>query len=69
MSGLGEGPAQIAITVFAVAMALAFAGRQSLGRYTAAIGSKVADPGKACDIADFQHNGHGQNKADAGDCP
>jgi hypothetical protein len=67
VGGLGEGPAQIAIAVFKVAMALDFAVREPLGRYTPAIGSKVPHSGKTADIPHFQHNGHGQDHADAGD--
>jgi uncharacterized membrane protein len=66
MSGFGEGPAQIAIAVLAIAVSLVFTVRKTIGRYTPAIRSKVADLGKAADIADFQHNCHRQYNADAG---
>jgi len=37
MGSLGEGPAQIAIAVFTVAMSLAFTVRKAIGRYTAGL--------------------------------
>ena len=65
MGGFDECPAKIPITIFAIAMTFAFASWQALRRHTAAIGGKISYFGKTADIADFQHNGHRQDIADA----
>jgi hypothetical protein len=67
MDSFGECPAQIPITVFTVATAFTFAIGESPGRYTPAIGCKIADFGETFDITDLQHNRHSQDVADSGD--
>ena len=65
MGRFDKSPAQIPISVFAIATAFAFAVRKSLRWYTAAIGSKVADLRETANITHFQLNGHRQDIADA----
>jgi hypothetical protein len=68
MGRFGKCPAQIPIAVFTVAIPFSFAVGESTGRYTPAIGCEITHFGKTVDIANFQHDRHSQDIADAGDC-
>src|SRR5262249_10801666 len=65
VSRLDEGPGQIGVAVFDVALALFLAVGDTLAVHTAAVGAEVAHLGKARHRAGLQPDGGGQRLADA----
>ena len=68
LSGFSEGPTQVAIAVFTIAIPLAFTVGQPLGWHAPTVGSKITDLWKTIDVTHFQHDSHRQNVSDTGYC-
>jgi hypothetical protein len=64
---LHECPGQILVTVLGVALPLAFAIAEFVTPDTPAVGGEIAHRGKPPDLAGLQHNGQGQDVANAAD--
>ena len=63
---LEERPGQIWIAIFPIILAFLLLVTDPLAVHAATVGCKVADVGKAAEVAGFEHDGPGNHRADAG---